>query len=139
MFEIHYLYPVFKFSYTRTPLLCGQQFKRCDDEEGMEHAPDVPPCVSYHLKEFVVLEFNGSKKEFEFVRLIMENATHLRTVIVGSAYKWGAFEMFKRISSYLICSAKCRLFFDVSEESIKEAMRKCLTIRKLYAIPSYEN
>ncbi|XP_028806301.1 putative F-box/FBD/LRR-repeat protein At4g26350 [Neltuma alba] len=104
-----------------------------DDECLMEFStPNVPPCVSSHLKECAIFGFKGSKLEFEIVKFIMENATVLRTVIVGSAgtCERKDFEMLKELSSYTRCSSNCRLIYDIFGENTEEAMRKFLKIRK---------
>ncbi|XP_028806285.1 F-box/FBD/LRR-repeat protein At4g26340-like [Neltuma alba] len=111
-----------------------------DDSDLMElSTPDVhvPPCVSSQLKEFALFGFEGSKIEFEIVRYVMEKATVLRTVIVGSdgtcESKEEDFQMLKELSSYPRCSASCRLIYDAFGENIEEVMRKFSTIGKLTA------
>ncbi|KAI9107941.1 hypothetical protein K1719_020814 [Acacia pycnantha] len=105
-------------------------------EEGFE----VPTCVSSHLKEFALFNFEGRRREFEFVRFVMEKARILSTVIVGSpnADKGKGLEILKQLSSYPRCSAKCRLIFDLSEkDTLDEEMSKLLTIRRSFAAPSF--
>ncbi|KAI9108089.1 hypothetical protein K1719_020962 [Acacia pycnantha] len=110
-----------------------------DDECSMNFStPYVPPCVSSHLKEFAYFGFGGRKLEFGILEYIMKNATVLRTVIVGRAdtCERNDFEMLKQLSSYPRCSANCRLVYDILENSIEEAMRNCLPVRKLSIAPN---
>ncbi|KAI9108073.1 hypothetical protein K1719_020946 [Acacia pycnantha] len=97
--------------------LCGQDDaydsddSDSDDECWMNFStPDVPPCVSSHLKEFAYFGFRGIKLEFDIVEYIMKNATVLKTIIVRS--ERNDFEMLKQLSSYTRCSPNCRLFYN---------------------------
>ncbi|XP_028806306.1 F-box/FBD/LRR-repeat protein At4g26340-like [Neltuma alba] len=106
----------------------------CDSDLMEFSTPDVPSCVSSQLKEFALFEFRGSKLELEIVKYIMEHATVLRTVIVGSRSTYESesesesesetkekdFEMLKELSSYPRCSANCRLIYDVFRERAEE-------------------
>ncbi|XP_028792544.1 putative F-box/FBD/LRR-repeat protein At5g52460 [Neltuma alba] len=115
-----------------------------DDDSDLRElsAPDVPPCVSSQLKEFALFEFRGSKRELEIVKYIMENATVLRAVVVGSTCesesesKEKDCEMLEELSSYPRCSADCRLIYGVFRERPEEVMRKFMTISK-FAVRSY--
>ncbi|KAI9108125.1 hypothetical protein K1719_020998 [Acacia pycnantha] len=107
-----------------------------DDDSGDEcwmkfSTPDVPPCVSSHLKELAYFGFEGRKLELDILEYIMKNATVLRTVIVGRAdtCERNDFEMLKQLSSYPRCSPNCRLFYDILKKSIEEAKRNFVTVR----------
>ncbi|KAK4268317.1 hypothetical protein QN277_024992 [Acacia crassicarpa] len=88
----------------------------------METSPDVPPCISSHLKTFVLLGFSYSQSEFEIVRFIMMKATVLRSVIIWtgnySSHEAERLNLLETLSSYPKCSQDCSIFVDVPSGSL---------------------
>ncbi|KAK4268319.1 hypothetical protein QN277_024994 [Acacia crassicarpa] len=88
----------------------------------METSPDVPLCISSHLKTFVLLGFSYLQIGIEIVRFIMKNATVLRSVIIRtgnySSHEAERLNLLETLSSYPKCSQNCSIFVDVPAGSL---------------------
>ncbi|KAK4268318.1 hypothetical protein QN277_024993 [Acacia crassicarpa] len=100
----------------------------------METSPDVPLCISSHLKTFALFDFCYLQSEFEIVRFIMKNATVLRSVIIWTG-KYSSDEavnlrLLEPLSTYPKCSQNCSVFVNAPVENLYQSVYSKLVSHK---------
>ncbi|KAI9107978.1 hypothetical protein K1719_020851 [Acacia pycnantha] len=97
-------------------------------------SPDVPLCISSHLKTFALFGFRYLQSEFEIVRFIMKNATVLRSVKIWSGsysiHEAERLNLLETLSSYPKCSQNCSIFVDVHLGSLYQEVYSKLVPHK---------
>ena len=83
-----------------------------------EITPEVPQCVSLHLKTFSVFNFSCLQSEFTIIKFIMKNAAVLSSLIIMTCNYLSdedeRLHLVETLSSYPKCSQNCSIFVDNS-------------------------